>query len=488
MKGYTLSFRTHGAYIFLTTLLAYCFVYGFEISHFTLSTDEEFADNLEQTLSLGRWGHTLLHHYILPEPWLPFFTIMLGITFLALSSLYICRYLNLDLTLSIIFSLLTVGLPQAAFQLQFSNQADTYGIAVFLSCYSMQYLKKNTLKSSMLFVLINAFAISIYQASIMTPVTLYLIKSMFDYFRCDRSHKASLLYSLKMLLRMLACLVVSYLIYKLVLAAMLKIFNVTSSGYLGDFIGWHQGVLHGLKYGLGSVAKYTSYKFAPYGMKLFCLIIPALLIIFIIALKAKKFDIFIFSLLALFSVFAINILLGANLPPRSLIQAPLVFAGLITFVIYALKRKEEGVYLSVVMMFLACMFSSRLFYSDYMTREADAYVAQNIVMQIGEKLAPIDDRPVTVFFIGKMTPKNAWRVEDSDTFGLSFFEWNRFRLQEYLRTTNLADYAQPSENKINALVAYSKSMPSWPAKESIGITQGIVVVKLGNQNTELENY
>ena len=467
-------------------MMAYCFVYGFEITHFTLSTDEEFSDNLEQTLSLGRWGHALLHYFILPEPWLPFFTIMLGITFLALSSVYICRYLNLDLTLSLIFSLLLVGLPQVAFQLQFSNQADTFGIAMFLSSFSMQFLKRKTLKCSALFILINVLAISIYQASIMTPITLYLLKEMFDYFRCDKSHKSSLLYALKMLFRLLACLIICCVIYKLVLVAMLKIFNVTASSYLGEFIGWQQGVIHGLKFGVGSIVKYTSFKFAPYGMKLFSLVIPALLVIFIIALKKKKIEIFMFAVLALFSVFTINILLGANLPPRSLIQAPLVFAGLITFVIYGLKRKEQGLCFSIVMVFIACMFSSRLFYSDYMAREADAYVAQNIVTQIGQQFVPVDDKPMAVFFIGKMTPNNAWRVEDSDTFGLSFFEWNRFRIQEYLRTINLAEYAQPPEDKINALVAYSKTMPVWPAKNSIGITEGIVIVKLSNQNTELE--
>ena len=45
---------------FIAALISYCFVYGFELTHFTLSIDEEFRNNFLQTLMLGRWGHAFL--------------------------------------------------------------------------------------------------------------------------------------------------------------------------------------------------------------------------------------------------------------------------------------------------------------------------------------------------------------------------------------------------------------------------------------------
>ncbi|KAB7898003.1 hypothetical protein GA565_19585 [Rouxiella sp. S1S-2] len=480
--------KDNSAYVFITSLVAYLFVYGFEISHFTLSVDEEYMNNSLHTLSLGRWGHTLLHMYVLPEPWLPFFSITTGIIFLALSNIFICKYLKLDLVHSVIFSILLVGMPQAAFQLEFGNQADTYGISVFLTTVSILFFAEKSLKNSIIFVLANAFAISIYQSSIVTPITIFLLKEMFDYFRNEPEYKTSLGNSIKSLIRLLALLIASYIVYKIILILVMKAFGVSQSPYLADFIGWNLGVAHGIKFGFGSVIKYTSFIFAPYGMKHFSFVLPALLAILIIAFKRKRLEIFLCGFLALISVFAINIGIGSNLPPRTLIEAPMVFAGLITFVIFATQKRDVGIIFSVVILFFACLFSSKLFYSDYAAREADSYVAQEIVSRIHEKVDGFDETKTPVFFTGTFTPQNVWKIENSDAFGFSFFEGKRYRILNYLKVINLANFTQPPDDKVSELVAYSKSMSTWPSSGSVALTDGIVIVKLGSDNTENEDF
>lgn len=58
---------------FITSLLVLLIVYGFELTHFSLSIDEEFTNNIAHTISMGRWGHALLKLTIFPEPFIPFY-------------------------------------------------------------------------------------------------------------------------------------------------------------------------------------------------------------------------------------------------------------------------------------------------------------------------------------------------------------------------------------------------------------------------------
>lgn len=281
-------------------------------------------------------------------------------------------------------------------------------------------------------------------------------------------------------------LVGSYIAYKVILILVTKIYNVPPSSYFGDFIGWHFGIAHGIKYGLGSVLKYTSFIYAPYGMKLFSLVLLALLAILIISLKQKRIEIFLCGLIALLSVFAINIGLGSVLPPRTLTQAPVVFAALITYVILETKKKDAGLIVSLVILLFACLFSSRLFYSDYATEEGDSYVAQEMVSRIHQSVDDFDETKMPVFFTGNFSPENVWKIPNSDNFGSSFFTGGRQRIIRFLRVINLANFKEPPEDKVSELVAYSKNMSSWPAKNSIAMVDGIIIVKLNNDDTEAE--
>jgi len=122
---------------FITATLCSLLVYWYELSNFTLSIDEEFPDNFEQTVMMGRWAHALLKLWILPEPYVPFFSLMLGLIFLSLSCSVSVTILELSATEAALFSVLYIALPQFAYQAEFSNQVDTVGISTFLSALSL---------------------------------------------------------------------------------------------------------------------------------------------------------------------------------------------------------------------------------------------------------------------------------------------------------------------------------------------------------------
>ena len=59
---------------FLSALIIYIFIFGFELTHFSLSIDEEFNNNILHTVAIGRWVHALYKASIYPEPYKPFYT------------------------------------------------------------------------------------------------------------------------------------------------------------------------------------------------------------------------------------------------------------------------------------------------------------------------------------------------------------------------------------------------------------------------------
>ncbi|MFT8642246.1 MAG: glucosyltransferase domain-containing protein, partial [Acetobacter orientalis] len=133
---YLINKADHFRSVFIASVLSYFFVYGFEITHFTLSIDEEFLNNFTHTVSLGRWGHALLKKYLLPEPYIPFFSITFCLLTLSISATLSTYYLRLNRLLSYVFVIMMAALPQMAYQIEFENQVDTIAISFLLSTLS----------------------------------------------------------------------------------------------------------------------------------------------------------------------------------------------------------------------------------------------------------------------------------------------------------------------------------------------------------------
>ena len=80
-------------------LLATLVVFGYPLTHFSLHIDQEIVKLYSATrndIGLGRWGIVFLHATLLPEPFVPFFTPLLSLIFLAASAA--CTAMALDFT------------------------------------------------------------------------------------------------------------------------------------------------------------------------------------------------------------------------------------------------------------------------------------------------------------------------------------------------------------------------------------------------------
>lgn len=465
---------------FFTALLCYFLIYGFELTHFTLSIDEEFTDNFVQTLSLGRWGHALLRHYILPEPYIPFFTTALSLIILSISAATAACYLKLERFQALAFVIMISALPQMAYQIEFSNQSDTIAISVLLSVFSMLYINKSNKYNSFLFIMLTVFSLSIYQSIFLYSASLLCVKLVIDTVK----NKTSFILAIKVMARFCILVLIALIINSLLTRYLAYHFQVPSSSYLTSMIGWGNKDYHEV---LKIVMKFifdnlTFNTFLGLNSFPFVLFFIFSIISLSVYRKEDSFLMIFLCLSSLLSVFILNIILGAWLPPRAMTQMPVIFAGLFTALMIASRVKWLGLIIAAAFLIVGSAASNKLFYSDYMARKSDDNFSYQMIDKIYNKYPSFDMNITPVYFYGSTVPFNSWRVPNTDVFGSSFYEWdggNNSRIYAYLRTANIANLKTPDIAQVKMSSEYAKSMPVWPNSDSISMNNGVLIIKIG---------
>lgn len=464
----------------IVALISYLFVYGFELTHFTLSIDEESFDNFGQTLSAGRWGHALLRHYLLPEPYVPFYTTAISIVILSASAALSALYLKLDRIHAFAFVIMLAALPQFAYQLQFDNQSDTVAIALLSSVSSLFMLNSHSLKSALLFVLLTVISLSIYQSIFLYAVSLFCVWFTLESVR----NKFNLASAIRTVIIYCILVVVSLIINAFLTKQVASFYHVEISGYLSAMIGWGNKspsqITHALLRFMASFFRFKSY----YGLGVFTFSAVWIIgiVIFAYTNKAKPALTALLCFITLLSTFFLNFALGTGLPARAMTQLPMVFAGLFVIFLVASRLKYTGLALAFIFLINGSAASNALFYSDYMARQSDARFAEQLVNVIYSKFPTYELDETPVFFYGSYTPPNAWKISRADVFGASFFDWdggNNYRIYHYLSMANIINLKRPTPEQVTMAIKAGNDMPTWPDRESIQYHDGVIIVKIG---------
>lgn len=463
---------------FISSLSVLFIVYFFEITHFTLSIDEEFSNNIAHTISMGRWGHALLKSTIFPEPFIPFYTEMLSLVILALSCSIISKTLDLNTQQAVFFSILYSALPQFAFQLEFSNQSDTLATAVLLSSLSTYFIlrKKGVLLSFVAPVIALTFSVSIYQSIIFLPVSI--IASYVCYTLAN--NKPDLTFK-GIVLKPVIVMIVSAVAYSLLTKIIQWHFGKSSESYFLNMIGWiHQPVVETIKSVVAFVVDYFSFN-APYGLSIYAFTLFILFVVFTRPIKNR----FIFLLSAttvILSPFLMNVIIGGFLPPRAMNCLAISFAasGVIVFALYAEKKILWAV--PVIVLLYGTASSSKLFYTDYLSYNQDYNVSSFIANDIYKYVGTPPDRPVRVYFYGALNVDSVDKPANHDMFGSSFLNWdagNSARISAFMNATAIAKIIPASFDEIKPEFEKINTAPLWPAKDSVFKINNVIVVKLG---------
>lgn len=459
---------------FLSALISYMVMYGFELTHFTLSIDEDSFDNFHHTVELGRWGHAFLRNYILPEPFVPFFTMALSIVITSAATAVSAVYLFKERQHVIGYTIICASMPVLAYQFQFQNQSDTLSIALLISSVMPIVFDRRELGlwRFAAFVALGSFAMSIYQSIILLPVTLLLIKEL----KLSLTSDVTLRAGVRKISGLFLLVVATYCLYSLATNFVQNRFSIQASPYLSNMSSWGKdsfsNVTDGIWENLWSRLSSDSH----FGLNVYWItIVPVCLMIVKSVFYRKAYPVLL-ALCIYIIPFALDIITGTFLPARTLTQLPFCFASLI--LLSLLNVRSVYVYaISFVLLCIGSANSNRLFYADYVSNKQDDQLSHMMISDLVSKYPKFNAKNDYIYFYGSDMLNNKWKPWKSENFGMSYFSFGDSRVIYYLNMTGFINLRRVDNSVINIMRNKIDSLPCWPQDGSIIKNENNYIIK-----------
>jgi|GEM_PF-853539 len=485
-KDFENNFKLY-SFTFILSVLAY----GFALSNYTLSVDNEIPILADFGMDLGRWGQNLIVFHLF-KGHLPYFSLLLSLFFFSIAAVRMSKLFRFEIVPAYLFCGLFITFPQIAYQVVFGMMSVIAGLGVFLSVLAIELFteglnskaitRKIVLLSSG--VLICVFTISLYQAFLMVLVTLCVILFLQSTFEDSFNLKAGM----KRLLFKGGLLIISFVFYYLSVKIICP--PMENSSYLSSFVSgdsnnhffeflsiWYKNLI-------GSFY---------YGERFFATASLLSLIVFVRFFVNKRLAVVrflsLFLILLLPYVMSFAITNGYH-PPRLYVTSGLVFAFVIVFSLNYLKINENSSTKTAVVLItlINIYFITNLFHTANRIYTNDKRTAEKIDNIIQTKYPDFYTTEKNIYFYGYFPYEyhQKFRIENSEVFGGSIFNWansaDNYRLVNFFKETDIAEYKMIDTKEELDLVKDSiAKMPSWPNHESIRMFNGIVVVKLGQE-------
>jgi len=463
--------------------------YGFALTNYSLTVDSESPAFADYSLGLGRWGTNLVRYRIF-EGLLPYFTLLLGLFFLSLSAVELSKIFRLKGIYAYVFCALFLTLPQHAYQLAFTMQADAVPIGFFCSILGLSLFIKNIQNPKnlnsvlMLFIacLLITFTISIYQALIFIPVTGYVVYFFINIYNETFNLKKEFIKLCYFILFMIVAVILYYISVKIFCPPMEGgyLSSYTSGGESGNkFVNFYNLWVDNIR---GDFF---------YGDKTFLFTSIAALLLLVTFFKEKGNALLksLCLLIMLVIPFLISFpITNGSHPPRLYVSSSIIFGFLIVHLMRKVKEKNIQPVLLLVslIVFANIYFITNLFYSNYKIFNHDLTIAKKMDNIIQNKYPDFNPNISYVYFYGALPESNhdKLKLPNSDVFGGSLFRWdggNNWRIINFFRVNDVAYYKflddKDAYNKVKDSIP---SMPKWPNPESIKKVDNVMIIKIGD--------
>jgi Glucosyl transferase GtrII len=473
--------------LFVFTFILSALTYGFALTNFTLSIDNETPIYDSHGMDLGRWGTNLLKYHLF-NGHLVYFTQLIGLMVFSICSIRLVKLFKFEGVSAYFFCVLFVTFPQLSYQLVFYMMADLGAIGVLLSILTIELymnIYDKPIYKKLLYYLIIAlilmFIIAIYQAFLIVPATVLLILL----FQKSFENSFNLFSEIKKILTFGGITVVSIVFYYLSVKILCP--PIENSSYISSFVS------------TGSQNTFISFILlvknhllgnAYYGEKFF-LLVPILSFILCIKMFTEKkgFVLKLLFLLALIiSPFVISFLNSAGYnPPRLYLTSNLIFAFIIVFTINIFKVSNHNIIkLSIAFILIFNFyFITNLFFTVNKICKHDITIAENIDAKIQNKYPDFYTTEKYVYFYGGLPfdYHQKFRLENSEIFGGSIYSWDNgsnYRLLNFFSKSEVANYKMVETKEMyDSFKDSIAKMPVWPNHESVKKFNNVVVVKLG---------
>lgn len=479
--------------------------FGYEITNFTLSNDEELYINTSRDvlfwLQDGRFGFTLFNSLFLKFGMFgPFQATFISTILLFIASTGMCinyEMLNKGRNVSdfslIIFSSIFCTVPFVVAEFMIYNTVNIqFSLAIILISISMyQIIKLKDNKSDYLrwvfAILSTYFAFSFYQGFI----SLFITSASF-YILCELIHSKEnikIKRYLSISIPYIIVMFISFILYEIT-NKIISLFVVQRS-YLQQMLT-DEGILKATK---SIVIRFLTCN-DDYGMNLlrFTVISGSILLIILMIQNYKNIVWYIITYATfVISPFIIFVVLGTSLIQfRSLTGICMLFGGvwlLITeFVVcnkFNLKIKKITInpikvicVIPIIMMLYQVQIINNMFYSDNVRYEEDTRIIENILGEI-EKIDS-DYLNKTIVFSGYYKLPDSPAISRVQVIGMSIFEWeggNNARIIPFINSKGFK-FPLPTEEDLVTANEVAQNMPSWPSSGSIVEHDNLIIVNL----------
>jgi len=449
-------------------------------------------------IGLGRWGTWIFELFLL-RPLNPYFSMLFGGIFLAISFLFFAQAVRIRITPYLIFSfILFAGFPTWYYIIEFKGTFLANSVAVFLAALASVSYNKTSF-SRPLFVLLLVPAIAIYQSTLLVALTIVFASLIVEKHREPN-------YSILFPLSLAALLsILSVIIYFLIWKFLMVWFGIKMS-YINHFIDLDsllrnpiqimgRTVREGLSVYLGASPIFIGSKW--FSGILFILGLIAFTLQFSDWRKPKQvvFSALIPLIILLGLPFSFNLLSGGTLPYRTLLAVPFAYWFLIITALQSgyrwIRLAATGLMLIVAVQYF--QIASLSYFSHHFTAIHDQLIAAQVYQRISEKV-PDFNREMTypVEFVGALAFPNEARYPTSIAYShsqvmgvttRSVFEWDPadpIRVIYFMKLLGFGNFRFIYDAERATIIHSVDDMPSWPNRDAVRIINGIVVVKFGN--------
>lgn len=475
--------------------------YGFMLTHYTLSIDEEiWVKNTDPELLKSIWlnqGHFGLFFFdtlffpngnYVPVLWDWFGVVLFtfgGALFLFGISMF---YKNIGKFAAFIFCAMFPVLPFVTGDiLAFSMYGLPMGLALVVMSFAVLFLYAWFRERKPLFLvgsLLLAFvATSFYQAFPGIYVVALLVYAVV-LLRAEERPPLRIVFDVLWGILALGLAVAAYFVLSNTLQ---ESYGLTGSGgYLSDgFIGWGTadalGVLGGTVRSIGAVLAGRIFG----GVVVAAVTLLFFIFMIAVAVRKKKNRIVwvVGCLLLMISPFVMNMMLGTQgLTGRTMLGLPVALAAQAMMVAEAARKSEKPWLRTGVSILLCCVlgvngaYMNFLFWMDHTAYQRDSSVSAAIM----EEISGMDMRGKPVVFVGKLEPVFDGKLNMPAS--ASFFNWDggsNYRIRGFMNAEGYTVLPYTREQFFEA-VETAENMPSWPEAGCVLETERYIVVKLSD--------
>ena len=485
------TFAKDNRMLIITTIISVILSYGYEMSHFALTIDEEANwnatgyDYFARRVSDGRffWGFTKIFS---PRIFMPFWSTALFSIIMVLNGClltYVFRkYLKSELS-RCAFACIFVSFPVHAYYVMFSQQSAEIALGYFLTIWAVYFVDKN-LKGDKIqirdFVFAGIFMIlanGIYQAFVCVYITLVCAMVSIDLLETRHMEKEApqakaFWKRMGIHIGSLAFFEVGYIIITKTLQAIVS----PSRHYVEGFMQWgtkgFEETIKMLFRTIWRISWSTGKDHAYVTMWLFSALFIVLFLVGVGLCRRSYKILYILCMCGLFfSNYLMMVVAGNTMPERTFLTLPIFAAVVIAIFLEFVVREKIYPILCFLVIFVVLIQSAHvtdLFWAEERRQQNDEVMMTKLTSEIAEVgEAWIPEVPVVILC-------DTEYANYDGTFGFSYFTLGD-RIYSYLRYYGF-DYIQGNEEQKSYARERVKSMPTFPAEGSVIGEDGIIIV------------